>query len=597
MSCQASRRTVWSVHALLCLLFGTFLALQPARPQSAVLKTDIVSISVEQQYPSVRPGGQSTLAIDFVLAKGWHFYASAENAPGQMNLKLRPFAKEFITFSEPLFPVSEKYFDASSGKTVDVFSDKFRVFLPFTVSPRAGASTTEPVKIEIEGAVCSDVQCRVPDFGALLVDVRIDAAAPMNGPLFSIGAPAQPKPAPPQAGYAPWFALVLALLAGLSLNIMPCVWPVLPIVVMRIVEQSKAGGRRSTTMGIAFCSGILAFFGVLAAANIILRLAFRTVLQWGDQFRHPAFLAVMAMLLVIMALFSFGVLSLRVPSSIGGQGQPAAGLAGSAGMGFLAAILSTPCSFAILAAAFAWAQSQSLATATVAIMTLGIGMAAPYAILTASPGMLKKLPRPGRWMELFKKTIGFVLLGIALKMVAALPQTARVGALYFALILSFCVWMWGGWVDLNTKPLRKWIIRGIAVALAAGAGWTLLAPPGKAAIDWQSYDRGLIEKAIKEQRPVLIDFSADWCLSCEVVDRLVYSRKDIAELIKKKNVLAVKADTTQKSFPATQALKDIYNEPGVPVTIVFAPGLAQPIRWHGLSFVGELKSFLQKLRD
>jgi thiol:disulfide interchange protein DsbD len=291
----------------------------------------------------------------------------------------------------------------------------------------------------------------------------------------------------------------------------------------------------------------------------------------------------------------FGLFTITVPSSISGQSGSGKGLGGAVGMGFLAAILSTPCSFAILAAAFAWAQAQPLVLATLAIMVIGVGMAAPFAVLTAMPALLSKTPRPGRWMELFKQTIGFVLLVIAVKLIAALPGERRIGVLYFAIALSFCVWMWGGWVSYSTPAMRRWIVRIIAVALAVAAGFALLPAAKPSLIDWQKYDKAVIDSSLAAEKPVLIDFTADWCLSCQVVDKTVYSRKDIAELIKQKGIVPIKADTTLKDYPATIALKEIYDEPGVPVTILLLPGQAPSQRWRGLAFADELKSALENL--
>ena len=200
-------------------------------------------------------------------------------------------------------------------------------------------------------------------------------------------------------------------------------------------------------------------------------------------------------------------------------------------------------------------------------------------------------------MELFKQTIGFVLLVIAVKLIAALPQVRRMNVLYFAVVLGFCVWMWGTWVSYNTKPARKWFVRIIAVALAIIAGSIFLPAPADELIDWQKYDANLIEAAVTENRPVLIKFYADWCLTCMVGDKKVYSREDVAELIKEKNVLAIKADTTADTdkYPATEALKNIYNEPGVPVSILLIPGEEEPVRWHEIFFSDKLKATLEKL--
>jgi len=122
-----------------------------------------------------------------------------------------------------------------------------------------------------------------------------------------------------------------------------------------------------------------------------------------------------------------------------------------------------------------------------------------------------------------------------------------------------------------------------------------LLTPAKVLIDWQSYDGSVVESALSAGRPVLIKFTADWCLSCKAVDKLVYSREDIANLIEEKNVLAIKADTTARDYPATKALKDIYKEPGVPVSMFFAPRESEPVRWRDKSFGGELKALLEKL--
>jgi thiol:disulfide interchange protein len=587
---------------VILLVIVVFAANGSAKPPPGnIIKTDVVTISAEQQYEFVQPGSKSALAVHFELKKDWYLYASAKTAPGGMNLKVKPSFPSYINFSEPIFPEAELYFDRALGKKLEVFSGNFTVFLPFTVSqdmPKTEGTWNTLVTIKIEGAVCSGMECRMPDFGNLGTVIKIAPDAAMSEPKFVVPDTSHLIRNTQYAirnTYSLWFALGLAFLAGLSLNIMPCVWPVLPIIVMRIVEQAKQSKGKSVVLGLAFCFGILLFFACLAGANIILQLFYGTVLQWGDQFRNPAFVAAMALLLIVLALFMFGLFTVTVPSSISGKAGSGRGYTGAVGMGFLAAILSTPCSFAILAAAFAWAQAQRLVLGTLAIMVIGVGMAVPYAILTSMPGLLKRTPKPGRWMELFKQTIGFVLLIIAVKLIVALPEVRTTSVLYFAVILAFCVWMWSAWVDYNTKPSRKWLVRIIAIVLAVTAGWTFLPAPAEELIDWQKYDAAAIETAKAEGKPVLIKFTADWCLSCQVADRIVYRRKDITKLIKEKGVLAFKADTTVKDYPATLALKNVYNEPGVPVSMLFAPGKKDPLRWRGMAFGDQLKTHLEKL--
>jgi len=561
-------------------------------------KINVVTFWAEQQFDTVSPGGKSAVAIHFELEKDWHFYASADSPPGGMNLKLEPNEQgtKVLSFGKPIFPKPGWIYDDALGKKIAVIGDTFTVYLPFTVSESSGEKTVV-VDIGIVGAVCSNTQCRVPDFGSVKVEVKIKVGESIR-PKFTLPEPQKSPALTDQwADYSVWVALVLAFVAGLSLNIMPCVWPVLPIIVMRLVEQAKQGKNKSIVMGLAFCTGVLLFFACLAGANIVLKLVYNTTLQWGDQFRNPVFVAGMAMLMVVLALFMFGLFTITVPSSISGKSGSGKGFSGAVGMGFLAAILSTPCSFAILAAAFAWAQAQPRGLATVAIMVIGIGMATPFAVLTAMPALLSKTPRPGRWMELFKQTIGFVLLVIAVKLIAALPVDRRINVLYFAVALGFCVWMWGGWVSFAAPASRRWAVRIIAVALAVAAGFMFLPAPKPSLINWQKYDSAVIKQAQDANKPVLMDFTADWCLNCVVVDKKVYVRKDIADLIKQKGVLAIKADTTVSDYPATIALKEIYNEPGVPVNILLVPGQDEPKRWRGLSFGDELKSALEQLKN
>jgi thiol:disulfide interchange protein DsbD len=300
----------------------------------------------------------------------------------------------------------------------------------------------------------------------------------------------------------------------------------------------------------------------------------------------------MGLFLVAFGLFMFDVFGISIPSSLAGGGA-SGGLAGSAGMGFLAALLSTPCSGAILAAVLVWAQTQNAAMSLAAFLLMGLGMAAPYAAIVLAPGLLKKLPRPGDWMEHFRKAMGFVLLIIAVKLLGALPKERLVDALFYAVVLSFCLWMWGSWVNFATPAGKKWTTRIVAVLIAAIAGLWLL-PEQTSLVDWKPYDAAAIQKAVEQKQPVVIKFTADWCTNCVVVDKRVYHSPEVAELIKQKNVLAIKADTTSKDMPATAALVETYGESGtVPVTVVLLPG-KEPIKLRGIFDKRELIEILEK---
>jgi thiol:disulfide interchange protein len=555
----------------------------------------------EQEFSSVRleharMNSHFGIAVVFEGTDDLHYYAKADTAPApEYKLTIQAKSNDF-DFDDVVFP-KWKLFEDPVGKQVEVYSGHFIVFIPI-VTIRAPTPVTVieqgDVEVTISGMACTSTICLQPFEKTLRIRLDLSRQESLkeisfkeSGSDFDTASEAAKEP-----GYSIWFALIMAFISGLALNIMPCVWPVLPLIIMRIVGQAKEGKRQSVTMGLAFCVGILLFFACLAGANIILQSFYDKTLSWGDHLRNPTIVTALALLMIVMALFMFGIFTVTVPASVASKSGTGKGYIGSVGMGFLAAVLSTPCSFGILTVAFVWAQGQSLFLGTLAIMVIGLGMAVPYAILTSVPGWLKRLPRGGRWMELFKQALGFLLLIIAVKLIKAVPDEDKINLLYFAVILSFCIWVWAAWVPFGTKFSHKLLVRGIAFLLAVAAFWFFFKPE---LVNWQDYNPALIESAKSEQRPVLIKFTAGWCTNCEVVDKFVYQRKDIAELIDEKGVLAIKGDTTKAGQPATIDLKNIYKEPGVPVSILFLPGETEPIRLRELFFGDKLKELLEKV--
>jgi thiol:disulfide interchange protein len=558
------------------------------------IKDDFAEIKLILQYPAILPESNSTIQVIFNLAKDWHFYADEKTAPEGMSLKITSQGQG-VKFAEPVLPASHLYFDKVTGTKLQVYSGNFSIFVPFTTE--ANSQSTE-IKVLIDGVACTQQLCSKASY-ELSKKLEISKTAKMDTPAFVVPAQSTNVAVPAPKGSsttAKHIALPLAILAGLLLNVMPCVWPVLPIIVMRLVSQAQKSKAKSVLLGLAFALGIILFFAALAGLNIILKLGFGLVFQWSDQFRNPAFRISMAFLLVVLALYMFGLFTFGIPA-YASSGKQKGGFFGSVGMGFLAAVLSTPCSFAILTFVLAWAQTQPIPLATITFLLIGVGMALPYVILTMIPKLLEKIPKPGRWMELFKHATGFILLAIGMGFLKSLLTDKIINILYYAVVLSVCVWMWGVWVEHNTLKTKKWLIRLAAVVLAVISGFIFLAEPKKELISWQNYDGKIISATQQVQRPVLLKFTADWCLSCKILDKTVYSNKQVADLIKQKGVLAIKADTTDYDYPAAKALREIYNEPAVPVTVLLLPGTEAPIKLRGNLIKSELMTNLQSLKD
>ncbi|WP_186804777.1 protein-disulfide reductase DsbD family protein [Limihaloglobus sulfuriphilus] len=514
---------------------------------------------------SVSIDGQKAIRVNFSASEDLHFYADGDNV-------LKVWTEPQPQGSSVVFPESRPYYDRFVQKTVPVYSGEFDV----VVLLAADVSGTVETEVNVRGFACTSDSCLPP--ATIDFDFSADASDASQWPAADIDIPeaaAQPQSGPQtqqaqevgsdSSGLLKY--LLLALLAGLSFNVMPCVLPVIPIIMNRLLDQAREHRSRSITLGMAFCGGIIGFFVMLAVFGAVFQAVTGSVFQWGDQMRYPGFIAGMSLFILVMALFLFDVFAVGIPSSVSSKSGSGKGLGGSVGMGFFAALMSTPCSGAILAVVLVWTQTQPIHIGLLVFLLLGIGMALPYAVLVAFPKLLKSIPKPGMWMEHFRKAMGFVLLIIAVKLAASLPQQRLENLLLYAVFLSFAVWMWGKWVNMTTPKKKRYTIRLAAVIIAVVAGFVIL-PVEKDIVDWVEYDAAAIETAKQNDEPVLIKFTADWCANCKTLDKRVYKDKDVAALIDELGILAVEADTTLNTYPASIDLKEVYNEPGaVPLTV------------------------------
>lgn len=543
-------------------------------------------------YTEIRDG-QPGITAEFAGTKDLHYYASAKTAPAPgVELKITVSA-EGIRFGKPIFPTPSLFREEALNQDVEVFAGNFQIFVP----AESGFQTASgPVEITLSGLACTSKLCLTPfrktfrgmlrpaadssglpkleqiteaSSGGVLGPTRLQAESSLAGMLEDWTEDAAGQPTRRTA----LFYFLLAIPAGLSINLMPCVLPILPLIILRLIAHAKESPARRFALGLAFCSGIVLFFAAFAVLAVLIHLTTGAVIDLNSLYRQPNAVIVLFLLLVFFALAFLDVISFALPSSLSGPQQAAGGILGSVGMGFFAGLLSTPCSGALLGAVLVWAQSQPPAVGSSAIVLMGAGMALPYLVLVSVPSLLDRLPKPGPWMDLMKKTGGFLLLILAVKFaLTALDKDRLIRALSYGVVFAFCVWMWGQWVSVQTPAGRRWIVRAMAMLLAVVCGFWLLPAEPPAAVNWQPYDAVKIEQALEQGQVVLIKFTADWCTNCKIVERKVYQQPEIAKLLAERNILTVKADTTQADFPASGDLKTVFGEAGnLPVTILLDP--------------------------
>ncbi len=534
----------------------------------------------ESSYATLKPAryqNQLGLAVVFTGTDGLHYYADPNTSSG-FNLKII-VQTDPNRFAAPIFPTPDPYFEPAYNEDIQVYEGDFTVFLPLRaeLNPPAPGNVT----VMIDAMACTRRACLAPF--QRVITANVDFSQPMDLSVLKISRPqaAGPKTdmvatSPSGPGYATWIYMLLALGAGLSINIMPCVLPVIPLIIMRLIGKAQDSPAQRLRSGLAFCAGIILFFIAFAIVASLINVTTGQVLDLNSLFRYPVAVTVLFLAIVFFALVMLDVVVLAVPGAVAGHQSDSSTLTGSIGMGFFAGILSTPCSGALLGFVLVWAQTQPLLISNTAIVLMGVGMALPYAVIVSTPKLLDRVPKPGTWMELFKKSCGFLLLLIAVKLtLAGLPKDRLIHVLLYGVIFSFCVWMWGQWVSFNTARARRLSVRGLAILIAVVTGaWLLPAPPQELQLDWHSYDEAAIQQVRDQGQPVLIKFTADWCTNCKVLERRVFEDPEVIDWLQQKDVYMVKADTTLKGprYPATAALSEVYGQAGnVPYTVVWLP--------------------------
>ncbi|MXP62538.1 cytochrome C biogenesis protein [Roseomonas sp. M0104] len=421
------------------------------------------------------------------------------------------------------------------------------------------------------------------------VVVLTDAAGGRSA--FSISATPGAVPtalaASASAGPGLWQAALLAALGGLILNLMPCVFPILAMKAMALARLSGAARGEVRGHAASYTAGVLLCFLALAGLLLALR-AGGVVAGWGFQFTAPAFVAGMSWLMLAVGLNLAGVFQ------VGGAVGAGAGLAargghlGSFATGGLAVLVATPCTAPFMATAIGAALSMPPAATLAIFAAMGLGMAAPYALLALAPGLARLLPRPGTWMERLKELLAFPMFGAALWLLWVLAQQVGpeglAAALAGALAVGFAAWAWGTAQRART-PRGRWLGRaggtlallaalaalpGLAAAPAARPG--ALAAAGNGAEPWSAARLAALRA---EGRPVFVNLTAAWCITCKVNERVALDTEAVRAAFARQGVAYLKGDWTDGNATLAAVLR-AHGRAGVPLYLLYPPGGGEP---------------------
>ncbi len=379
----------------------------------------------------------------------------------------------------------------------------------------------------------------------------------------------------------------LAFLGGIILNLMPCVFPVLFIKGLSLVQSSGEEKTKQRGHGLVYTAGIVASFWVLVAALLGLRAAGAT-LGWGFQFQSPVFLALMAGLLFFLGLSLAGQFEIGLTlTSAGGELAQKQGYAGSFFTGVLAVVVATPCTAPFMGAAIGYALAQSVLVTFVIFTALALGLAAPYLALTLQPAWTRLLPRPGMWMEVLKQATAVPIFATVIWLAWVLAQTrgaTGVAALLgMFLLLAIAGWVLGRWPAKRVPAVVAGLVIVGAIALAVYGVTTLAGPvaaaeagnSGAAGNAWEPWSQAAVDKYRAAGRPVFVDFTASWCLSCQVNERVALRTDEVGAAFKKANVALLKADWTSHDDAISQVLTSM-GRSGVPAYALYPAGSGEP---------------------
>jgi thiol:disulfide interchange protein DsbD len=458
------------------------------------------------------------------------------------------------------FPYDSAAIDHPQPQTIDLGP----AGLTLTLAPGSGFKSGPP----------PTTLAGVLTLGDKAYEITATSGAPLPG-AAGLGPPASPaKPADLAGRFG--VAIVFAFLGGLILNLMPCVFPILSMKAAALARHAHHPGA-ARIQGLAFMAGVVASFLGLAALLIAARAAGQAA-GWGFQLQSPAVLAVLSLLMLLVALNLSGVFEVGagVQALAGAApGPDHEGIWGAVLTGALAVAVAAPCSAPFMASAVGFALTQGTGVALAVFLALGLGMAAPFTALAFAPGLLGALPRPGPWMDGLRKVLAFPMYATAAWLLWVLSVRAdptKLAEVLAALVLTaFAAWAYGVGQRARIEgrgPLAGFgaAATGLVLALAA-AVW----PVSAANLAPQPFAPATLAALRAQGKPVFVNFTAAWCVTCQVNDRVALSGRRVAQAFQRDGIVYMVGDWTKSDADITKALAD-QGRAGVPLYLMYGAG-------------------------
>lgn len=547
-------------------------------------------------------GGELRVALVARIKDGWHINSNRPLEDYLIPTQIAFEASNGVTLKQTVFPAALERTFEFSDTPLAVFEGEFVIGAVLEVAPEYAGEMLK-LKGVLHFQACNDFACAAPDsvfFGAEIPLVNLAQPANLQHTEvfsridFSASNEAKPSTEPSsdlekfiaERGLATSFIFIF--LWGLALNLTPCVYPLIPITTSYFAGQSTGSTAKVFSLALVYVLGMALMYSVLGV------LAATSGALFGAALQSPMVLVFIALVMVGLALSMFGVYEIRVPMALTNfAGGSRSGYFGALFMGLTMGIVAAPCIGPVVLGLLTYvAKSADPVLGFGMFFVLALGLGVPYLFLGTFSGLLKNLPRSGTWMVWVKKVFGVIMLAMAIYFVQPILPELLQQYLLAAFLLLGGIYI--GFIESSQTRAKNfsWVKRFVCAAFAVTAVWFAWPDKPAHASLWKNYDEAILLSAQREAKPVIIDFTAEWCIACKELEKFTFPHEEVKK--RAERFVFVRADLTHISSAPVQEMIKRYDIKGMP-TVIFLDATGQEVAAQRVVGFVDGKNFAQRM--